>query len=185
MADASGFVELPAAPSPPSYDGSLVWSPDSARLAFTRYTATGGELAVMDADDSNAAVIASLGTATAITPGAWTGITYSADASVTGNLEVVKDSSGVRQVHGFGTYTGAGASTASVALAVNRFWILPIHVGSVRVVDPGASLSLNHLVFFSNVAAAATGSTSTQSWFDLSRWPWRSYSMTWQVDDIT
>lgn len=113
-------------------------------------------------------------------------ITYSNSQTVTtGGVGITRDAKGIRTVGANATFPSAVSGTAQVVANVSRFWILPIYVGSVKLYDTAASISLQHVVLFSKVTAVGiTGATNTQAWVDFSHFPWKTYTMTWTFHDL-
>lgn len=113
-------------------------------------------------------------------------IGYSNSQTVTtGGVTILKDANGIRTVVANATFPSAVSGSATVFANVNRFWILPVYLGTVKVYDTAATIALQHVVFFSKVTAVSTtGATNTQGWADFSKFPWKSYSMTWTFHDI-
>lgn len=114
------------------------------------------------------------------------GISYTNSAALTGgNLAVARDNRGITSVTGTGTFASSVSGSAEATFNVRRFWILSAYTGTVRIADPAAGIALNHTLFFSRVNPdGAVGATNTQGWFDLSSWPWRTYTLSWTVQDI-
>lgn len=114
-------------------------------------------------------------------------VTYSNSQTVTsGGVTIVHDVNGIRTVTSNATFPSAVSGSAHVDTNVNRFWILPVYLGIVKISDPAASINLQHIVFFSKVnAVGLTGATNTQMWADFSHLPWKIYTMVWTFDDLT
>lgn len=135
------------------------------------------------------AFAAGLGTAYALIPaeasphdhasvslGGGVGTGYDADLT-SGDLSVATDGYGVMSVTGLGT-----VGTGTVSFDIHRFWVLPLHLGTVRVSDTG----LNYTAFVlgkvsSPGAGVATGTTTFGG--DFTKWPWRTGNATFTVTD--
>ncbi|MFN8102919.1 MAG: PKD domain-containing protein [Acidimicrobiia bacterium] len=124
------------------------------------------------------------------------GVTYQNSGSLTsGNLSTGGtvcggsgssggSSSAPVRLNGTGTLAGTHGGSANVAFAVNRFWILPVYVGSITVSDPGAGLYQVTLVLFSRVATSGPGRVSgANNWVVTRTLPWRSYTLVWSITD--
>lgn len=114
------------------------------------------------------------------------GVTYSNSQTLTaGNLTIVRDANGIKNVYGSGTFPSTVSGNANVYVSINRFWILPIHLGTLKLYDTPANISLVHVVLFSKVnTVGTTGATNTQAWIDFAHSPWRTYTMTWTIHDL-
>lgn len=114
------------------------------------------------------------------------GLTYANSKTLTsGNYTISKDGRGITSVSGSGTFPSAISGDAQVAVSVSRVWILPTYLGTMRVSDPAAGISLTHSIFFGRVTATgAHGATNTQNWRDFAHFPWKPYTLTWTIQDL-
>lgn len=113
-------------------------------------------------------------------------ITYANSQTVTsGGLTIIRDANGIRNVVSNATFPSTVSGNAQVFTNVNRFWILPLYLGTVKLYDTAAGISLQHVVFFSKVnTVSTTGATNTQLWADFSHFPWKTYTMVWTFHDL-
>ncbi|MCC7078655.1 MAG: PKD domain-containing protein [Acidimicrobiia bacterium] len=107
-------------------------------------------------------------------------------AIASGNLAVAHNGDGtVRSVSGSATFPGERSGNATFAVSAQQLWILPIYLGNVTVTDLSAGIRLSTPILLGQIRSVGlAGATGTNSWFDLSRWPWKSYTLTWTVNDL-
>ena len=113
-------------------------------------------------------------------------LNYTDSGSGTGDLEVVRDASGIKSVTGLLDIPGTAGGTARVAVSINRAWILPLWFGQISVTDPGAGVAQTTPVFgVISRGSTATSATATANWFKLGTFPnlIRPYSLTWTITD--
>ncbi|CAB4545161.1 unannotated protein [freshwater metagenome] len=113
-------------------------------------------------------------------------LSYANTGSGTGDLQVVRNSSGIKSVNGLLDLPGTSGGTARVAVAINRAWILPLWFGQISVTDAGAGVATSTPVFGPiYLSSTATSATTTSNWFKLGAFPnlLRPYSLTWTVTD--
>ena len=113
-------------------------------------------------------------------------INYTDSGSGAGDLDVVRDSSGIKSVTGLLDIPGTAGGTARVAVSINRAWILPLWFGQISVIDAGAGVAQTTPVFGTiSRGATATSATATANWFKLGAFPnlLRPYSLTWTIID--
>lgn len=110
-------------------------------------------------------------------------ITGGATASVSGaltsgNLTVGRDLFGLVSVTGTGTI-----GAASVTFGVNRLWILPLYMGSVRVASTGSDVTVQLLFGNGSYNTATKTAQGSAPWLVLSSLPWKSGQIAWSVTD--
>jgi len=113
-------------------------------------------------------------------------LNYTDSGSGTGDLEVVRDASGIKSVTGLLDIPGTAGGTARVAVSINRAWILPLWFGQISVTDSGAGVAQTTPVFgVISRGSTATSATATANWFKLGTFPnlIRPYSLTWTITD--
>jgi hypothetical protein len=113
-------------------------------------------------------------------------ISYTNSGDGTGDLQVLRDSSGIKSVTGLLDLPGKSGGTARVAVSINRAWILPLWFGQISVTDAGSGVATSTPVFGTiSRGSTATSATTTSNWFKLGAFPnlLRPYSLTWTVTD--
>jgi hypothetical protein len=109
-------------------------------------------------------------------------------ASTGGNVSVQRDTLGVVSANGSLVLPGTSGGTATLNVAVQRFWIFQLWTGQVSVYDPGASVSLAAPVFGSLSSLSGTNAVGgTSSWFSFGSFPnlIRPFTLQWSVDDVS
>ena len=113
-------------------------------------------------------------------------INYTNSGNGTGDLQVLRDSSGIKSVTGLLDLPGNSGGTARVAVSINRAWILPLWFGQISVTDAGSGVATSTPVFGTiSRGSTATSATTTSNWFKLGAFPnlLRPYSLNWTVTD--
>lgn len=175
--DETGAVLRSVTPSPgATLEHALGWDPTGTYVVYAERNGATASLVVLD--------VSTGATTDHLTLTVSGSKNYAADADLTsGNLRVVKDQLGVSSVSGAGTFPGVNAATATTSISLNRIWIFPVWLGSVRV-DDGAT-HFDGFVLFPSVSPTADGAAVNGGWLQFSSFPWGSGSLSLRVRDLS
>lgn len=137
---------------------------------------------------STTRLVAASGTVRRLTTTFSGAYTYDNTAPITGGAVTVNRSSTgtIAAVVGVATMPGTAGADATAVFNLRGLFALPIFVGNVSVVDPGAGIGVNTPSFFTAATpVGATGATGTLKWIRTTALPWQAYSLTWKVEDWT